>query len=64
VFSDLYRIAVPRLYSTLHTHSEPDRLWSVCLLTTSSSELWRFPKVLLCSIPDTDFREYPFHALG
>jgi len=29
VFSDLYRIAVPRLYSTLHTQSESNKLWLV-----------------------------------
>ena len=28
VFSDLYRITVPPLFSTLHTHSGPHRLWS------------------------------------
>jgi hypothetical protein len=28
VFSDLYGITVPRLYSTLHTQSGPYRLWS------------------------------------
>src|SRR5829696_8142038 len=29
VFSDLYRITVPRLCSTLHSHTEHYRLWSV-----------------------------------
>jgi len=29
VLSDVYRIAVPRLYSTLHTHPRSHRLWSV-----------------------------------
>jgi len=28
VFLDLHRITVPRLYSTLHTHSGPHKLWS------------------------------------
>jgi hypothetical protein len=28
VFSDLYGVTVSRLYSTLHTHSDPYRLWS------------------------------------
>jgi hypothetical protein len=29
VFSELYRITVPHLYSTLHTHPKSHRLWSV-----------------------------------
>jgi hypothetical protein len=29
VFSELYRVTVSRLYSTLHTHSRSHRLWSV-----------------------------------
>ena len=41
----------------------PHKLWSVSLLTTSSSVLWRFLRVLLCSIAYTDFGELTFHAL-
>jgi hypothetical protein len=29
VFWELYRVTVSRLYSTLHTHSDPYGLWSV-----------------------------------
>jgi hypothetical protein len=29
VFSELYRITIPCVYSTLHTHPRSHRLWSV-----------------------------------
>ena len=34
------------------------------LLTTSSAEVLRFLRVLLCSILYTDFGELPFYAVG
>src|SRR5215208_6262237 len=64
VLSDLHRITVARLYSMLHTHSGPHRLWSVhpaCNFLASRIAVSREP---LCSIPYTDFGEFPFHALG
>jgi hypothetical protein len=33
------------------------------LPTTSWPPVWRFPRAILCSIPHTDFGEFPFHAL-
>jgi hypothetical protein len=63
VFWDLYRITVPRLCSALHTHPRSIDCGWFSLPTTSWPAVWRFPRVLLCSISYTDFGESPFYAL-
>src|SRR5215212_7086619 len=63
VFWILHRITASRLYSALHTHSRPHRLWSVLCADDFLARRITVFEGLLCSILYTTFREFPFHAL-